>query len=26
MSQAVHAMFSDIAPRYDVTNSVLSLG
>ncbi len=26
MSQAVHAMFSDIAPRYDLTNSVLSLG
>lgn len=26
MSEKVHAMFSDIAPRYDVTNSVLSLG
>jgi demethylmenaquinone methyltransferase/2-methoxy-6-polyprenyl-1,4-benzoquinol methylase len=26
MSQAVHAMFSDIAPKYDITNSVLSLG
>jgi demethylmenaquinone methyltransferase/2-methoxy-6-polyprenyl-1,4-benzoquinol methylase len=26
MSQAVHSMFSDIAPRYDLTNSVLSLG
>lgn len=26
MSEAVHAMFSDIAPRYDLTNSVLSLG
>lgn len=26
MSQAVHTMFSDIAPRYDLTNSVLSLG
>ena len=26
MSLAVHAMFSDIAPRYDLTNSVLSLG
>jgi demethylmenaquinone methyltransferase / 2-methoxy-6-polyprenyl-1,4-benzoquinol methylase len=26
MSDAVHTMFSDIAPRYDVTNSVLSLG
>jgi len=26
MSEAVRAMFSDIAPKYDVTNSVLSLG
>ncbi|MFM8772156.1 MAG: ubiquinone/menaquinone biosynthesis methyltransferase, partial [Candidatus Kapaibacterium sp.] len=26
MSDAVHAMFSDIAPRYDLTNSVLSMG
>ncbi len=26
MSDAVHSMFSDIAPRYDLTNSVLSLG
>lgn len=26
MSEAVHAMFSDIAPRYDVTNSILSMG
>lgn len=26
MSEAVHTMFSDIAPNYDRTNSVLSLG
>jgi demethylmenaquinone methyltransferase/2-methoxy-6-polyprenyl-1,4-benzoquinol methylase len=26
MSDAVHTMFSDIAPKYDLTNSVLSLG
>lgn len=26
MSEQVHAMFSDIAPKYDLTNSVLSLG
>lgn len=26
MSEAVHKMFSDIAPNYDRTNSVLSLG
>ncbi len=26
MSEAVHAMFSDIAPRYDLANSILSLG
>jgi len=26
MSKAVHAMFSDIAPRYDLANSILSLG
>jgi demethylmenaquinone methyltransferase/2-methoxy-6-polyprenyl-1,4-benzoquinol methylase len=26
MSEAVHAMFSDIAPRYDITNSILSMG
>lgn len=26
MSEAVHAMFSTIAPRYDLTNSILSLG
>ncbi|NQW30458.1 MAG: bifunctional demethylmenaquinone methyltransferase/2-methoxy-6-polyprenyl-1,4-benzoquinol methylase UbiE [Ignavibacteria bacterium] len=26
MSEEIHAMFTDIAPRYDVTNSVLSLG
>lgn len=26
MSEAVRAMFSDIAPKYDITNSVLSLG
>lgn len=26
MSQAVHNMFSDIAPKYDAANSILSLG
>ena len=26
MSDAVHAMFSDIAPKYDLANSILSLG
>jgi demethylmenaquinone methyltransferase/2-methoxy-6-polyprenyl-1,4-benzoquinol methylase len=26
MSEHVHAMFSDIAPKYDITNTVLSLG
>lgn len=26
MSEQVHAMFSDIAPRYDLANDVLSLG
>lgn len=26
MSEAVHTMFSDIAPRYDLANSILSLG
>jgi len=26
MSEQVHAMFTDIAPKYDITNTVLSLG
>ncbi|MCX6140400.1 MAG: bifunctional demethylmenaquinone methyltransferase/2-methoxy-6-polyprenyl-1,4-benzoquinol methylase UbiE [Candidatus Kapabacteria bacterium] len=26
MSEAIHTMFSDIAPRYDKANSILSLG
>ena len=26
MSEQVHQMFSQIAPRYDATNDVLSLG